>query len=138
MEPLVVDSNIIVASFLENEQHHDQAQEYIDGLERGDYIFHLPTLANVEVTSAIRRRAEHNWMALIAAWMQNVADWEQAGTLILYPLDRNRMDHALDIALRYRLKGSDCVFAGLAEELGIPIKTFDQEVLDRFPLANLT
>jgi len=67
-----------------------------------------------------------------------VADWEQDGTLMLYPLDRNRMDHASDIALRYRLSGLDCVFAALAEELGIPIKTFDQEILDRFPLANRT
>ena len=127
-----------MASFLENEQHHGQAQQYIDGLEQGDYIFHLPTLANVEVTSAIRRRAERNWMALVATWKQNVADWEQAGSLVLYPLDRNRMDHASDIALRYQLTGSDCVFAGLAEELGIPIRTFDQEILGRFPLANRT
>lgn len=136
MEPLVVDSNVIVASFLENEQHHGQAQQYIDGLEQGHYIFHLPTLANVEVTSAIRRRAERNWMALVATWKQNVADWEQADTLVLYPLDRNRMDHASDIALRYQLKGSDCVFARLAEELGMTVTTFDQEILDRFPLAN--
>lgn len=135
MEPLVVDSSIIVASFLANERHHDQARGYIDGLERGGYIFHLPTLAEVEVTSAIRR-SEKNWMALVAAWRQNVIDWEQDGILFLYPLDRDRMERASGIAVRYLLRGSDSVFAALAEEMDIPIKTFDQEILDRFPSAN--
>jgi len=77
-------------------------------------------------------------MALVAAWRQNVIDWEQDGILFLYPLDRDRMERASDIAVRYLLRGSDSVFAALAEELDISIKTFDQEILDRFPLANRT
>ncbi len=63
-------------------------------------------------------------------------DWEQDGILFLYPLDRDRMERASGIAVRYLLRGSDSVFAALAEEMDIPIKTFDQEILDRFPSAN--
>ena len=136
MESLVVDSNIFVASFLVNEEKHQQALEYINGLERGDFTFHLPMLANVEVTSAIRRRATGNWVGLVSTWKLSVSDWERDGLLIMYPLDRVRMDKASDIALQYRLRGLDCLFAELALELDVPIKTFDKELLARFPTAS--
>ena len=136
MVSLVVDSNIIVASFLVNEEKHQQAQEYFNRLERGDYTFHLPMLANIEVTSAIRRRAARNWVGLVSTWKQNVADWEQDGSLVMYPLDRDRMDKATDIALQYGFRGQDCVFAELALELDVPLKTFDKELLVRFPTAS--
>lgn len=119
-----------------NEEKHQQALEYINGLERGDYTFHLPMLANVEVTSAIRRRATRNWIGLVSTWKLNVSDWERDGLLILYPLDRDRMDKASGIALQYRLRSLDCIFAQLALELNVPIKTFDQELLTRFPTAS--
>ncbi len=136
MESLVVDSNIFVASFLVNEEKHQQALEYINGLERGDFTFHLPMLANVEVTSAIRRRATRNWVGLVSTWKLSVSDWERDGLLIMYPLDRVRMDKASDIAIQYRLRGLDCLFAELALELDVPIKTFDKELLERFPTAS--
>ena len=132
----MIDSNIFVASFLVNEEKHHQALEYINGFERGDYTFHLPMLAFIEVTSAIRRRATQSSVALISTWRQNVADWERDGSLIMYPLDRDRMDKAAVIALQYGFKGGDCVFAELALELDVPIKTFDEELLDRFPTAS--
>lgn len=136
MESLVIDSNIFVASFLVNEDKHQQAQQYINGLERGDYTFHAPMLVNVEVTSAIRRRAIRNWIMLASIWKQNVVDWERDGSLILYPLDRDRMDGAAGVALQYGFSGQDSVFAQLALELDVPIKTFDKELLDRFPTAS--
>ena len=132
----MIDSNIFVASFLVNEEKHQQALEYINGFERGEYTFHLPMLANIEVTSAIRRRATRNSVTLVFTWKQNVLDWERDGSLIMYPLDRDRMDKAADIALQYGLRGSDCVFAELALELDVPIKTFDKELLERFPTAS--
>lgn len=136
MESLVVDSNIFVASFLVNEEKHQQALAYINGLERGDYTFHLPMLANIEVTSAIRRRATRNWVGLVSTWKLSVADWERDGLLIMYPLDRDRMDKACDIALQYGFSGQDSIFAQLALELDVPIKTFDKEILERFPTAS--
>lgn len=47
----------------------------------------------------------------------------------------DRMERASTVAIRFRLKGGDSVFGARAEEVGIPIKTFDQEILYRFPLA---
>ena len=137
MEQIAVDSNVIVASFLDWEDFHQRGQSYINGLESGDYTFHLPMLVVVEVTSAIGRRARRGRQALLTTWKQNVADWEKDGKLVLYPLERDRMENAVNIAIRDRLRGSDAVIAALAEELELPLKTFDNEVLDRFSGASI-
>ena len=132
-----MDSNVIVASFLVSEARHDIARQYINGLENGDYVFHLPMLVVVEVTSVIARRALKNRVAFLTTWQQNILDWEQDGKLLLYPLDRDRMDRALTIAQRDRLKGPDSVIAALAEELDMPVRTFDGEILERFLRASV-
>ena len=136
MEPIIIDSNVIVASFLEREDFHQKGKQYIDGLEAGDYIFHLSMLAAVEVTAAISRQAKKNRQALMVAWKQNLRDWQQDGKLILYELDRDRMDDSMRVAETYRLRGSDAVMAALAEGLDMPFKTFDVEVLEQFVKAS--
>ena len=137
VEPIVVDTNVIVASCLEWEDAHPSGQAYIAGLEAGDFNFHLPMLVVVEVIATINRRARKNRLALLNAWKQNFVDWEKSGNIVLYTLDRERMEQAKDIALRFRLKGADSVISALAEELAIPLKTFDSEVLARFQQASV-
>lgn len=136
MVSIVVDSSVIAASFLVDEQNHQRALEYINGLEGGGYTFHLPMLAVIEVTSAIRRRDIRNWIALVSAWKKSVADWERNGLLVIYPLNRDRMNKAAEIAAQYGFRAQDCIFAELALELDIPIKTFDRELLEKFPTAS--
>lgn len=131
-----MDSDVIVASFLNFETHHNDARNIIDGLENGDYVFHLPMLVVVEVTSAIRRRARNNRVALLNVWQQNVVDWEQDGKLVLYSLGRDLMNSSRIVAERYGLRGSDSVISSLAEELGFSLRTFDTEILARVPQAS--
>ena len=137
MEPIVVDSSVIVASFLEADEFHRQGQEYVEMLAQGDFIFHLPMLVAVEVMSAISRRATKNRLALLARWKQITVDWESSGKIFLYPLDSDRMNRAINIAQSHRLRGADSVIAALAEELGMPLKTFDNEILARFQPASV-
>ena len=119
MEPIVIDSDIIVASFLDFETHHSDARRYV-----------------VEVTSAIRRRARNNRAVFLNIWQQNVVDWEQDGKLVLYSLGRDRMNNSRNFAERYGLRGSDSVIASLAEELGFSLRTFDREILERYQQAS--
>lgn len=132
----MVDSNIIVASFLASEANHAAAKGYIDSLENGDYVFHLPMLVVVEVTSAIARRVQRNQIAFLAAWEQNIADWESDGKMELYPLNRNRMFSAAAVAKQYRFKGLDSVIVALANELDMPLRTYDSEIQRRFRQAS--
>ena len=136
MESIVVDSSILVASFLEHEEKHQQAAEYIGGLQRGDYIFHLPMLVIAEVFAAISRQSTANRLALLARAGQSLRAWEQSEKISLYPLDRGRLELSVTITQRDRLRGADSVVAALAEELGMPLKTFNREILTRFSQAS--
>ena len=137
MEPIVVDTNVLVASSIESEAHHEDARAYINGLGNGDWVFHLPMLVVVEVISAIGRRASRNWLALASVWKQNVVDWERDGQVVLYPLDRICMSVALGLAEQQGLRGADSVIAALAEELDMLMRTFDEEIVARVQRASL-
>lgn len=136
MADLITDSNVIVASFVSEDQFHNAGLNYVDGLENGDDIFHVPMLVPVEEVSTIWRRRQQQGLALVARAMKSFADWEADGRVVLYPLDRARMDTAMNMAVRYRFSGSDSVIVALAEELNIPLKTFDQEIQRRFAGAS--
>ena len=135
-QPLVVDSSVIAAHFIEEDAHHTDARAYIDGLERGDYVFHLPMLVVVEVSATIRRRLRR-WRRSYAQWHAKLAQWEREGKVTLYPLSRERMEGAAAAALGRRLSGADSVISALAEELNMPLRTFDRELRERGPGAVL-
>lgn len=136
MESLVVDTNVLVAAFLESDTHHLHSKTYVDGFERGDYVFHLPMLVLVEVASVIWRLTQKQGMATVVRARKSLSDWEAANMVILYPLNRGRMVAAIDAALRHRLSGADSVVVALAEELRTPQKTLDNQILVRFPQAS--
>lgn len=131
-EPLVVDSSVIVASYMPEEANHLQGLQYRNGLDRGAYIFHLPVLVVVEVSSAIRRRLS-NWQQVVDDWLRNLSRWEREGKVVLYALNRDRMESAISAARRRGLRGADSIVAALAEELNMPLRTFDNELLQRGP-----
>ena len=137
MEHVVIDSNIIAASFLDSEQFHQRARNHIEALEQGDYVFHLSMLVAVEVMAVISRRPQRNRQAFMVTWNQNLIDWERDGKLVLYALDRDRMERALGAAESYRLKGPDSIIVSLADELAMPLKTFDREILARYLQASV-
>ena len=86
MEHVVIDSSVLVAYLLESDEFHQRSRHYVDGLEKGDYTFHLPMLVAVEVMASVSRRTQSNRLAIINAWQQTLLDWESDGKAILYPL----------------------------------------------------
>ena len=102
-EPLVVDSSLIAASYIPSDDHHEMGLEYTNALDRGEYVFHLPMLVVVEVTSAIRRR-DRRWRWAGRRWQNDLEQWESDGKVILYPLNRARMENSTSAAW-----GADCV-----------------------------
>ena len=132
VEQLVVDASVLVASFLDHQAHHAEALEYTRGLESGDYFFHLPRLALIETLAAVNRRAQRNQRVYVSIAKSSFEQWLADGKIVFYDLEESRTRHAVEIALRDRLNGADAVYAALAEELGLELKTFDQEQSQRF------
>ncbi len=137
MEQVVIDTNVLVASFLPGDAWNQRAQPYINGLQNGDFIFHMPMLVVVEVIATITRPAPRGWQALLARARKSLSDWERDGRIVLSPLDRSRMDGSARIAQQHRLRGADLVIAALAEELAMPLKTFDNDILQKFQQASV-
>ena len=142
-EPIVIDTNLSIVSLLDasilNSEELNQrplAAGYMDGLENGDYVAHLPMLVVVEITTAISRRVTTDRLALLARARQSINDWEENGQIVLYELNRDRMEGAVRVAEQYRLRGADTIVAALAEELDISLKTFDKDIRKRFSRAS--
>ncbi|MCH8744341.1 MAG: type II toxin-antitoxin system VapC family toxin [Chloroflexi bacterium] len=134
----MIDSSIIVSYLVESDSRHQMALSYFSGLENGDYSFHAPMLVPVEVAGVLGRREPlPNRLAILLRWQQTISDWEEAGKITLYPLNRDRMNNAVNITQQNRLRGADSIVAGLAQELDMPLKTFDQEILQRFQRASV-
>lgn len=51
----------------------------------------------------------------------------------VFPLDEVLGIRAMELAARLMLRGSDAVYVALAESLGLPLVTWDRQVLARGP-----
>ena len=98
-------------------------------------MFHLSMLVVVEVSAAIRRRVPR-WQPVFSRWQGDVLRWERDGRVILYPMSRERMENSVIAARHRRLRGADSIVAALAEELNMPLRTFDNELLQSGPEAS--
>ena len=142
-ERIVIDTNALIVSLLDESALNSEelvqrprASVYMEGLESGEYVAHLPMLVAVEIAAAISRRTKTDRLALLARVKKSLIEWERNGQIVLYELDRNRMDGAVHVAEQYRLRGADAVVAALAEELDASLKTFDKDILKRFSRAS--
>lgn len=135
-QSIVVDSNVFVASWLNWYDQHSRGRSYLDDLDNGVYTAHVPMLVLVEVIASINREARRNRTSVVSTVVETFIDWERDGKIILYPLDRRRLDLSIAVAKRDRLRGADSVIAALSEELNIPLRTFDNEIIERFALAS--
>lgn len=135
MEDVVADSSLLVAYFLESDAFHQPAMEFMAELDSGGHKLHLPMLVMVETISAIRRRLGQSSQTTINDAFATVYQWERQEKVVFYPLNRERMEAALRLADGNALRGADSIIAALAEELGIALKTYDNEILRRFQRA---
>ena len=130
MKEIAVDSNVLISAFLEEEKRHDEATKFIEGLRLREYLFHISMLVPVEVCGALLRRTKSLARAYLAK--REIEGLTDEGYAKLYPLDKERMAKAEEIALRDGLKGHDAVIAEVAEELEVALLSFDKEILRRF------
>ena len=104
-------------------------------LDSGGHKLHLPMVVMVETISAIRRRLGQNWQTTVNDALATIYQWERQDKVVFYPLNRERMEAALGLAEGIALRGSDSIVAALSDELGIALKTYDNEILRRFQRA---
>ena len=128
---LAVDSSVWVSALVRDDSNHERAQQFFREFRQGLHVCHLSRLVLVEVCAATLRRSESPGIALRIQQIFTV--WGQTGLVRWYDLNAQRMNSAIEAATSYRLKGADAIMAALADELSVPLKTFDSEIIQRYP-----
>ena len=141
---IVSDANLLVGGLLKPGDYDDNPPEqrkrdytaaapYIERMRAGSLTVHIPEIAVVEVCATIRRRAKKKGTSRALAAKTIIARWQTDGRMVIHHLDVNK---SIDAALEYGTGGVDSVYIGLAESLGLELKTSDGDVLKKYPNAS--
>jgi predicted nucleic acid-binding protein len=85
-----------------------------------------PALILVEIAAAISRSwGNVNAARQFASYLGNLA------SLTLVPLDAQLISNATDVAARYSLRAGDAFYVAIAQNLGIPLVTFDRDISNK-------
>ncbi|HEY5728884.1 MAG TPA: type II toxin-antitoxin system VapC family toxin [Anaerolineales bacterium] len=126
--PVTVDASVFVNAFIPTENESQQSLELIIKLQKEGIPLLQPTLFFPEVIASIARKKDNTELALALA-----QDIRRFSSLTLIPLDEKLADLASEIAAKYRLRGSDSVYAAVALRFGTELITLDKEQLERLP-----
>jgi predicted nucleic acid-binding protein len=126
---VVVDSNIWVSRLWPTEPYSVTSDRWLQRQARIGTKISIPNLALAEVAGALARRRDNPQDGLDAV---NLIVLRFPGIQVV-PLDETLGHRAIELAARLRLKGPDSVYVALAERLGVPLATWDTDVLARAP-----
>ena len=123
---MVLDANVWVSLLLDEDAHHALSDAWFRGMEETRQLFFGPYLLLPEVCGAISRRTGDSQAA--EQIMRRLA---HLSVLQLLPLDRGLAIRAARLAAELRLRGADAVYVATAQALGVPLVTWDGELLER-------
>ncbi|MCK4285620.1 MAG: PIN domain-containing protein [Candidatus Lokiarchaeota archaeon] len=128
MKGVVVDSNVFIASLIENDKFYEVSIDFIEKMNINELIFHISMIIPIEVSCAIARRIgakEANESEEI------IHNWIKEKKIVVYELNEKRMTESQNYGTKYKLKGMDAIIIQLALELNLPLITFDNEIIER-------
>jgi len=128
MKDVVVDSNVFIASLIENDTFYNESIDIIEKMNMKELIFHISPIIPIEVSCAIARRIGVKEANETREIIQN---WIKEKKIYIYELNETRMLEAQNYGTKYKLKGMDAIIVQLALELNNPLITFDNEIIER-------
>lgn len=126
--PLTIDASVFVNAFSPLEAGSDQSLEFINALNLQSTQVIVPVLVLTEVVAAIARRQNDYDLAMQLA--QNIKALPNINLVII---DESLADFSSEVAAKYRLRGSDAVYAAVSLRFGTELVTLDKEQLERLP-----
>lgn len=123
---MVVDASVWISSLLPDEPNHQKSAEWVDSRLLAEEPLVIPTLALAEVAGAIVRRTQSSSRSLEA-----LEFLLQSSQLRYVALDVVLGEESANLAIRIHLRGADAVYAAVARSLGLPLYTWDLEMLRR-------
>ena len=124
--PYVVDASVFLNAFNPFERGSETSKEVLAHIQSLAIPLIAPVLLLPETAAAISRGQNNPDLA-----RQFTGALQRLPHLVLTPLDLLLAQQAYDIAASYRLRGSDAVYAAVAQRFACPLITLDQEQHDR-------
>jgi predicted nucleic acid-binding protein len=123
---VTIDASVLVAVDAADESGRDDARAFLRRVVETRLPIHQPSLAVVEVTSAVVRRTLDASIAREAA--MRLLDLPG---LVLHALDAEDAVHAAGLAGQTRLRAADAVYAAVTLRAGTDLVTLDVELHER-------
>ena len=121
-----VDASVFLNGFNPYEVGYEESRRLLARMQDEAVPIIAPTLLLPEVAAAVGRGRDDTDLARRFA-----TRLRRLPHLILTPLDETLAQQAADIAARYRLRGSDAVYAAVALRFGSTLVTLDREQRER-------
>jgi predicted nucleic acid-binding protein len=123
---MVLDASVWVAALIKEEQHHTESALFLSRLVQDRRIASGPIFVLAEVAGAIARQSRDTAHAESAIRFMSAQGW-----LSIHPVTESQGETAAAIAAQQFLRGADAVYVALARQLGTPLVTWDNELLER-------
>ena len=125
----VLDSSVLVASLIPSDKYYNEGTIVVKRLLVSDDVVYGSAIVPVEVCAAVARRTKDKVSA--RETRVQIAKWISLGRLHMLYLNAGRMRRAQEIAIEYYVRGMDAIIVQIAEEMKIPLVTFDQPLAER-------
>ena len=123
---VVIDASVWVSMFIPQDVYQAPSRLWLENYTTGGSFLTAPAFLLVEVAAAIARRTQQVLLA-----QQAVQYLTTFGSLQLVTIDSLLIKDAIDAAINSRLRAGDAIYVALAQQLGIPLVSWDNEQLRR-------
>lgn len=121
-----VDASVFMNAFNPYEAGHEDSHRLLARLQEQAIPIIVPTLLLPEVAAAISRGRQDEGLA-----REFATALDRLPHLVWVSLDKRLARQAIDVAARYRLRGSDSVYATVALRFGATLITLDHKQRQR-------
>jgi predicted nucleic acid-binding protein len=126
VDEVVLDASVWVACVVAKDPHYERSRRWLDRHVAEGRAIVAPALILPEVSGPVARRTQSRTLGLRAATVLR-----RLPGLRLVALDRRLAEAAEALAATLRLRGADAVYVAVAQELNLPLVTWDDEQLER-------
>jgi len=123
---MVLDASVWLAALIKKERHHAESASFLSRLVQDRRAASVPILVLAEVAGAIARQSRDTARVETGLLFMRAQGW-----LSIHPVIESLGETAAAIAAQHFLRGADAVYAALARQLGTPLVTWDNELLER-------
>lgn len=123
---VVVDASVWVSRLITSDVNYDASHLWMEQYKIAKGLLVAPAVLLIEVAAAISRQTGRSDLA-----KEVVTNLSSLSTMRLVPLDSQLVQISVNIAADLQLRAADAVYVAVANQLNIPLVSWDREQLHR-------